>query len=123
MPSFLFDNNTTPGAAAILRRAGITAVHIKEIGRDTMPDDAIVRLAVERGDVIVTYDNDFPEMLAYAKASRPSLILLREGAPTRPKELAAFLTALSDEILQALDIGAIASFDGRKVRIRRLPIG
>ncbi len=123
VPSFLLDSNTSPKAANLLRQKGIPATHIREIGPSTTPDATIVRLAVERGEIIVTYDNDFPEMLAYSQALEPSVVLLREGSPTRPQELAKFLADLPDGILQALAEGAIVSFDGKRFRIRRLPIG
>ena len=122
MPSFLFDNNASPGASEILREAGMVAVHVKEIGHDASSDRTIIRLALERGDVIVTYDNDFPEILSHSGANGPSVVLLREGAPTRAKELAAFLSSLAEDVTAALAQGAVVVCDGRRVRIRRLPL-
>ncbi len=119
---FLFDNNVTPDAAIQLREAGIVATHVKEIGHIAASDATIMRIALEREEVVVTRDNDFPEMLAHSRATGPSVILLREGTPTRPLPLVALISNLSETVVSALEKGAIVSIDDRRTRVRKLPL-
>ena len=119
---FLFDNNLSPDAAILLRQSGVSATHVKEIGHIAASDVTIMRLALERGEVVVTRDNDFPEILAHSKALGPSVVLLRDGTPTKPVDLATLLLDLPESAVFALGEGAVVSIDGRKIRIRRLPI-
>ena len=70
----LIDANLSPRVAATLRDAGHEAVHVTDIGMLAASDDAILPHAAAAGQVIVSADTDFGELLAVAGAVRPSVV-------------------------------------------------
>ncbi len=54
------------------------------IGPSETPDGDICAYAREHEYVLLTNDLDFPQILAYARAATPSVILLR-GQPLTPE--------------------------------------
>jgi hypothetical protein len=59
-------------------------------------------------------------MLAARKATRPSVVLFRHGAPRRPDGQAAVLLANLAAVAEDLDAGAIVVFRKDRIRVRRL---
>ena len=80
----LIDANLSPRVAATLRDAGHEAVHVADIGMLAASDDAILAHAAAAGQVIVSADTDFGELLAVAGAVRPSVVLLRSADHLTP---------------------------------------
>jgi predicted nuclease of predicted toxin-antitoxin system len=76
----LLDQGLPRSTAELLRRSGIDAVHVGEVGYSTADDASILKKALEEGRVVVTLDADFHALLALSVAVFPSVIrLLIEG--------------------------------------------
>lgn len=84
-------------------------------------DSAVIEFARESGAVVVTLDADFHALLVRSRAAHPSVIRLRvQSVP------ADELTALIDSVLvrcrEDIEAGAMISTNGRRIRVRRLPL-
>jgi predicted nuclease of predicted toxin-antitoxin system len=77
MKRILLDQGLAPHAAAILRRNGLDAAHVSEIGMERAEDIQIMEKARIDERVCVTLDHDFHAHLAMTGHGRPSVILLR----------------------------------------------
>ena len=86
----LLDQGLPCTAAALLRQAGVDAIHVGEIGYSTAQDAEILRRGRTDGRLVVTLDADFHALLARSGASSPSVIRIRiEGL--RAEALAVLL--------------------------------
>lgn len=119
---FLVDNALSPILAALLRDAGHHAVHVRDIGLQHAEDDVIFERATADNCVLLSADTDFSTILATRAASRPSLILFRGGGSRKADHLASVIVANLGEVADALDSGAIVTFEPSRVRVRALPI-
>lgn len=70
--------------------------------------------------MLISADTDFGTMLTLRKATRPSVILFRHGAPRKPDDQAALLLANLASVAQDLEAGAIVVFHHDRIRVRRL---
>jgi predicted nuclease of predicted toxin-antitoxin system len=75
MKRILLDQGLAPHAAAILRRDGLDAVHVSEIGMEQAEDIQIMERARIDERVCVTLDHDFHAHLAMTGHGRPSVVL------------------------------------------------
>jgi hypothetical protein len=75
---FLVDENLSPRVAELLTKAGHDAVHARDLQAASAPDSAVMTLAADDDRVILSADTDFGALLAQARATRPSVILVRE---------------------------------------------
>src|SRR5262249_42041039 len=80
----LIDANLSPRVAATLRDAGHEAVHVADIGMLGASDDAILTHAAVSGQVIVSADTDFGELLAVAGGGGALGGLLPSAGPPPP---------------------------------------
>ena len=118
----LFDNNLTPGAAKILARMGIEAEHVRQLDLHKASDAELIAFAASNDCILVTADNDFPQILALSGAPKPSVILLVGQYPSRPEQLAIFLANQMERIRPELASGAIVSIGPTRTRSRRIPL-
>jgi predicted nuclease of predicted toxin-antitoxin system len=118
----LVDANLSPKIAAMLRDGGHDAVHVADIGMLGAADDAILVHAVRSGQVIVSADTDFGELLAVSGATRPSVVLLRSADRLAPDQQAALLTANLPAVAAELGAGAVVSIARGRLRVRPLPV-
>jgi predicted nuclease of predicted toxin-antitoxin system len=118
---FLIDNPLSPHVADLLTAAGHDAVHVRILSLHGATDDVVFQTAVDQGRVLVSADTDFGTMLTMRQQTRPSVILLRHGAPRRPDEQAALLLVNLPAIAEDLKAGAIIVFRKDRIRIRPLP--
>jgi len=91
------------------------------IGPPNAPDTAIMQYARENGFVVLTHDLDFGTILAFSKATQPSVIQFR-APDIRPP-------ALGPILLQALRVhedilldGALITVEAERIRSRILPL-
>ena len=117
----LLDQGLARSAAGELIRRGHDAVHIGGIRMATSTDEQILEHARRGGQIVVTLDADFHALLALSNASGPSVVRVRmEGL--RGVELAELVARVMTQCEEDLVAGAMVTFDGYRVRVRRLPL-
>lgn len=119
---FLVDENLSPQVAVLLNEAGHEAAHVYDLKAKSASDDTIMVMAAAEERVIISADTDFGALLASNRATRPSVILVRELIHLRPNELVALLLLNLDVIAPDIDAGAIAAFGKSGIRVRPLPL-
>ena len=75
---FLIDENLSWRLAPLLSTSGHDAVHIRDLDASGAPDSEVMALAVRDSRVIISADTDFGALLAHTRATKPSVILVRE---------------------------------------------
>ncbi len=117
----LLDQGLPRSAAALLRAAGIDAVHTGEIGFATAEDAAILAHARDEARVVVTLDSDFHALLAHSNASSPSVIRIRIER-LRAQACSALLLRLIEEWESDLTSGVMLTVQPGRVRMHKLPL-
>jgi predicted nuclease of predicted toxin-antitoxin system len=120
---FLVDNALSPLIAEELRKAGHDAVHVRDYGLQHATDQEVFRRCVAEARNLVSADTDFGEILALQRETKPSVILFRGDTSRVPRQQVRLLADNLARIADALEAGSIVVFDGKRVRIRDLPIG
>ncbi|TMR09775.1 hypothetical protein ETD86_42155 [Nonomuraea turkmeniaca] len=120
--NFLVDENLSPRVAELLTKAGHDAVHVRDLQATRAPDTTIMELAVADSRTIISADTDFGALLAHARATEPSVILVRELMELRPPDLVNVILANLEVLEQHLQTGAIAAFTTGGIRVRALPL-
>jgi predicted nuclease of predicted toxin-antitoxin system len=121
MKRVLLDQGLAPKAATILRRHGLEAVHVSEIGMEQAEDTQILERARIDERVCVTLDHDFHAHLALTGQGRPSVVLLRvQGLDAQGQ--ADLIRSVCVQCDEALSQGAAVSADRDSIRLRRLPL-
>ena len=117
----LLDQGLPRSTVEYLRKIGIEAVHVGEIGMAEAEDREILAYASQNGLAIVTLDADFHALLARTASAEPSVIRIRiEGL--RAEGLTDLLTTVLEICKEDLRKGAMVSVTEQAVRIRRLPL-
>lgn len=120
---FLVDANLSPRVALLLSGEGFESIHVGDVGLLTATNQAILDYAAANGQVIVSADSDFGELLAVWRGTvRPSVVLLRSADRFTPDQQAAILAANLAAMADELKTGALASIARGRIRIRSLPI-
>jgi predicted nuclease of predicted toxin-antitoxin system len=122
---FLLDENLSPRICALLISAGHQASHVRERGLASASDHEVLAVAAADELTVVTADRgDFGRELAFTRAAKPSVVLLRQLPDVvRAADVAALLLAnLTPEVTSALRTGAFVVLTPRSVRLRHLPI-
>lgn len=119
--NFLADMGISPATVAFLRELGHEAVHLHELGLDRMPDLDILDRSRRDGQVILTSDLGFGDLLAHSGAGLPSVIIFRLS-DMRPTSVNAHLGVALSKFGDDLAAGAILSVTDQRIRVRRLPI-
>jgi predicted nuclease of predicted toxin-antitoxin system len=119
---FLIDENLSPRIAELLAASGHDAVHVRDLDAAGSPDSDEMAIAAQDGRVIISADTDFGALLAYSRATEPSIVLVRALIDRRPPELVGILTANLDVLAEHLQSGAIVAFTKTDVRVRPLPL-
>src|SRR5580704_276554 len=118
----LVDMNLTPRWVQSLADSDHEATHWSAVGRPTASDEQVCAYAREHGFVVLTNDLDFPQILAHARQSGPSVVLLR-GEPLVPEERCSALLLALQECQSELLQGAIVSLDwSGQPRAKVLPL-
>ncbi|GII79661.1 hypothetical protein Sru01_46430 [Sphaerisporangium rufum] len=120
--NFLVDENLSPRIADLLTKAGHDSAHVRDLQATSAPDSMIMNIARADGRVIISADTDFGALLAQARATEPSIILVRELLELRPPELVNIVLNHLDVLEPHLRAGAIAAFTTSGIRVRTLPL-
>ena len=118
----VIDANLSPAVVAALREAGYDASHVGDHGLLAAKDVEIFEWAHLHDAAIVTADSDFAMLLAIRRASKPSVVHIRDVADRPPAVHSALLIANLDSIAEPLRAGAIVSLGPAHLRVRDLPI-
>jgi predicted nuclease of predicted toxin-antitoxin system len=118
--NLLIDMNLSPQWTDFFRKNNIDSIHWSTIGNVSAPDEEIFDYAQKNNYIVFTSDLDFGTILAFTKASKPSVIQIRiqNALPyeTGDKVLAC-LSQFRTELLQ----GCLLTLDDVKMRVRILP--
>jgi len=120
--NFLIDNNLSPLLADALKAAGHDAMHLRDLGMQAAPDDAVLEHARASGQILISADTDFGGLLARSRASNPSVILIRRLVGRRAAEQASIILANLDQVADDLTAGAVVVLHEDLLRVRRLPM-
>jgi predicted nuclease of predicted toxin-antitoxin system len=117
----LLDQGLPRSTAELLRRSGLDAVHVGEVGYSTADDASILKRGLDEGRVVVTLDADFHALLALSGAAFPSVIRLRtEGL--KVKRAAKLISEVVERCDEELTKGAVVTVQPGRMRIRFLPL-
>ena len=118
---FLGDMGVSKTVINTLRNDGYDAIHLRDEGLQTLPDDNIILKAKDEGRIILTFDLDFGELLAFSGDSLPSVIIFRlEKA--NPDYVLSKLNPVLEECQNILEDGAIITIKDKNYRVRYLPV-
>lgn len=119
---FIADMGVSQRVAAWLRTQGHEVLHLRDEGLHRLPNGQIFEMAKARRSVILTFDLDFGEIIAFSGESAVSVVLFRVNNTTSPFVISRLQTALPSAA-EALQSGAIVVVEDSRHRIRRLPLG
>lgn len=119
---FLADMGVSLGIVRWLRQNGHDATHLREQGLKTLDDGLIFVKADVEHRSILTWDLDFPEILALSGSRTVSAVVFRLNNTCTPNVIQRLARVLEDSA-QDLEEGAIISVEDSRHRVRLLPIG
>lgn len=117
----LLDQGLPLSTAALLRGAGIDAIHVGEIAFSAAEDAEIIHRAKEEARIVVTLDADFHTLLALNEAIAPSVIRIRIER-LRAQALTELLLSVINKCEEDLQQGAAVTVEPSRIRVRRLPL-
>jgi predicted nuclease of predicted toxin-antitoxin system len=118
---FLADMGVAPRIVAWLREQGHDAHHLLEEGLNRLPDVGIFEKAARERSIVLTFDLDFGEIVAFSGSAEVSVVLFRLEN-TRTDFVLLRLAAVLKGSGHLLPTGAIIIVEDSRHRIRRLPI-
>ena len=119
---FLVDNALSPRLVDALRDAGHEALHVRDLGMETAPDEEIFAWAASEKHIIVSADTDFGTLLALRDVPSPSVVLFRGSGTRRPDRRRDLLVENLPRVSEDLEEGSLVVFEAGQLRIRSLPI-
>lgn len=114
---FLADMGVSPRTVAFLRSLGHEALRLPEVGLAQAEDAEVIARAAHEGEVVLTFDLDYPALLALRQEERASAIVFRTVIAD-PAWINSRLAQCLPLILQPLNEGAIVVVEDDRLRIR-----
>lgn len=121
MTEFLLDQGLPRSTVQHLLGMGLQAVHVGNLGLASATDETILNAGRDRGAIVVTLDSDFHALLAWSKASAPSVIRIRiQGL--KGDGVARVIQQVVQAVESDLLAGAAVTVTERRLALRRLPL-
>jgi predicted nuclease of predicted toxin-antitoxin system len=92
-----------PPSPECSRARGHTAEHVGDVGLSDAPDHVLWQYALANHALIITKDEDFPEMAA-VRATAPAIVWVRLGNTTR-RALLEWFEPLIDRVVDMAESG------------------
>jgi predicted nuclease of predicted toxin-antitoxin system len=118
---FLADMGVDIRVVDWLRSQGHDGVHLREQGMQRAPDANIFMKAGAEQRIILTFDLDFGEILAFSEGATISVILFRLRNTRTPFVIQRLAAVLITDA-EALTKGAVIVVEDGRHRVRDLPI-
>jgi len=115
---FLADMGLSPVTVTYLRELGHELVRLPEVGLDRRSDSEVIDYALIHGQVVLTFDLDFPALLALNPSHRASAIIFRTRT-AKPKWINERLSEILPPLEDVLKDGAIVVVEDHRIRVRR----
>lgn len=118
---FIADLGVSRRVVEWLRSGGHDALHLAELGLHKLEDARIFQKAANEGRVVLTFDLDFGEIIAFSGGRRVGVILFRLNNTTSVFVIARVQAVLSDmSAVEVIETGGIVVVEDSRYRIRRL---
>jgi predicted nuclease of predicted toxin-antitoxin system len=114
----LVDENFPVPAITHLRAAGVTVVAVSEISPG-VNDEAVLRLAIEHGAWLASFDLDFGELIFQNKSATPNAVIVFRENSFRPVDLSRALQQMIGQAVTYNDKFVI--WTSERIRVRPLP--
>jgi predicted nuclease of predicted toxin-antitoxin system len=118
---FLADMGVSLSTVRHLREAGHDAVHLRDEGLGRLADSAILEKARHERRVVLTFDLDFADLMAFGDNRQPSVVVFRLHNQT-PDSVTPKLMEVIRLRYRELEEGAFVVVEETRHRIRRLPL-
>lgn len=119
---FLADMGVATRVVEWLRSEGHDAVHLREEDLQKLPDKDIFKKAVAEGRIVITFDLDFGEIIAFSEKSAVSAIIFRLRNTGTPFVIERLKHVISETSYSLEVKGCIVTIEDFRYRIRYLPI-
>jgi predicted nuclease of predicted toxin-antitoxin system len=118
---FLADMGVSQRVVTWLRGQGHDVLHLRDEQLQRLPDEDVFAKAVNEQRIILTFDLDFAEILAFAGDETASVIVFRL-VNASPDNVMARLDQVLKSSADDLEQGVIISVEDFRYRIRRFPV-
>lgn len=118
---FLADMGISPKVVGFLVRLGHQAAHLQQQGPHSLKDSQILEKARKEGDILLTHDLDFADLLAASGDELPSVVIFRLRN-MHPENVNRQLLKVVSQFGQTLEKGAILVVTEGQIRARNLPL-
>ena len=117
----LLNMNLPRQLGELLSGLGHDCRHVADLGMSSSEDEEIIRYARSAGQIILTHDLDYGDLLAFSGEQRPSVIIFRLRDVSVGNLMRRF-QAVWPQVNEHVGRGAVVTITDQAVRIRRLPI-
>lgn len=117
----LLDNNLSPQLVGLLAPGGHEVEHVRDHGLHAAGDEDVLARAARQGQVLVSADTDFGQLLHRSGAAQPSVVIIRATHSRRPSAQGQLLVDNLPAVEADLASGALVVIEDTRVRVRELP--
>ena len=119
--NFVTDVGVSNRIVEWLRSEKHDVIHLPENNQHQLKDQEIFEYAVSDKRIVVTFDLDFGDILAFTRSSKVSVILFRLHN-TRTEFVIKRLDVVITNCSNELNEGSIIVVEDHRYRIRKLPV-